>query len=452
MEAIERISPKQGYRDILRLMLPCLVELFLGQLVSMVDMIMVGGLGTQAINAVGICGNPTMLLMMIFTALNVGTTALISRAKGEGNIYKANQVAKLAILVNFLAGLLMMGLGLIFTNALIHMMGAPDAQTAASAVAYLRMRIYAMPFIAVGAVNNAILRGMGNARSPMLYNLFANLCNVLFNWLLIHGIWFFPEMGVVGASLASSIANVISAVISCALLLHGHSDIHIRLREKFEFDKNMLSNLFRIGAPSMAEQVFLRIGLIICGRLTISLGATDYAAHQLCWNILNIVLLCGSAMQMAISPITGQCLGRKSVKQAEDYARYGVHLLLLVMTLCGLLCIFGAKPLLLLYSPEDSVLIAALPLMRMMGVFLPSMAPQYVHGGVLAGAGDTKYNAVFFIFSSVVVRIPLLILFKDVCHWGLIGVNLSFIADVLLRWVLFTGRYKMGKWKTVKLK
>jgi len=433
-------------------MLPCLVELFLGQLVSMVDMIMVGGLGTQAINAVGICGNPTMLLMMIFTALNVGTTALISRAKGEGNIYKANQVAKLAILVNFLAGLLMMGLGLIFTNALIHMMGAPDAQTAASAVAYLRMRIYAMPFIAVGAVNNAILRGMGNARSPMLYNLFANLCNVLFNWLLIHGIWFFPEMGVVGASLASSIANVISAVISCALLLHGHSDIHIRLREKFEFDKNMLSNLFRIGAPSMAEQVFLRIGLIICGRLTISLGATDYAAHQLCWNILNIVLLCGSAMQMAISPITGQCLGRKSVKQAEDYARYGVHLLLLVMTLCGLLCIFGAKPLLLLYSPEDSVLIAALPLMRMMGVFLPSMAPQYVHGGVLAGAGDTKYNAVFFIFSSVVVRIPLLILFKDVCHWGLIGVNLSFIADVLLRWVLFTGRYKMGKWKTVKLK
>ena len=452
MEAVERISPKQGYRDILRLMLPCLIELFLGQLVSMVDMIMVGGLGTQAINAVGICGNPTMLLMMIFTALNVGTTALISRARGEGNIYKANQVAKLAILVNFLAGLLMMGLGLIFTNALIHMMGAPDAQTAASAVAYLRMRIYAMPFIAVGAVNNAILRGMGNARSPMLYNLFANLCNVLFNWLLIHGIWFFPEMGVVGASLASSIANVISAVISCALLLHGHSDIHIRLREKFEFDKNMLSNLFRIGAPSMAEQVFLRIGLIICGRLTISLGATDYAAHQLCWNILNIVLLCGSAMQMAISPITGQCLGRKSVKQAEDYARYGVHLLLLVMTLCGLLCIFGAKPLLLLYSPEDSVLIAALPLMRMMGVLLPSMAPQYVHGGVLAGAGDTKYNAVFFIFSSVVVRIPLLILFKDVCHWGLIGVNLSFIADVLLRWVLFTGRYKMGKWKTVKLK
>lgn len=452
MEAVERISPKQGYRDILRLMLPCLVELFLGQLVSMVDMIMVGGLGTQAINAVGICGNPTMLLMMIFTALNVGTTALISRAKGEGNIYKANQVAKLAILVNFLAGLLMMGLGLIFTNALINMMGAPDAQTAASAVAYLRMRIYAMPFIAVGAVNNAIFRGMGNARSPMLYNLFANLCNVLFNWLLIHGIWFFPEMGVVGASLASSIANVISAVISCALLLHGHSDIHIRLREKFEFDKNMLSNLFRIGAPSMAEQVFLRIGLIICGRLTISLGATDYAAHQLCWNILNIVLLCGSAMQMAISPITGQCLGRKSVKQAEDYAKYGVHLLLLVMALCGLLCIFGAKPLLLLYSPEDSVLIAALPLMRMMGVFLPSMAPQYVHGGVLAGAGDTKYNAVFFIFSSVVVRIPLLILFKDVCHWGLIGVNLSFIADVLLRWVLFTGRYKMGKWKTVKLK
>lgn len=452
MESVERLSPKQGYRDILRLMLPCLTELLLGQLVSMVDMIMVGGLGTKAINAVGICGNPTMLLMMIFTALNVGTTALISRAKGEGNIYKANQVAKLAIFVNLIAGLLMMALGLLFTDPLIRMMGAPDAQTAALATDYLRMRIYAMPFIAVGAVNNAILRGMGNARSPMLYNLFANGCNVLFNWILIHGIWFFPEMGVVGASLASSIANVISAAISCALFLHGHSDIHIRLREKMEFDKNMLSNLFRIGAPSMAEQIVMRIGLIICGRLTISLGATDYAAHQLAWNILNILLLCGSAMQMAISPLTGQSLGRKSVLHAEQYAKYGVHLLLLIMALCGLFCIFLGRPLLALYSPEPDVMNAAIPILRLIGASLPTMAFQYVHGGVLAGAGDTKYNAPFFILSSVVARIPLQILFQNVFQWGLIGVNLSFVADVMLRWVLFSGRYKMGKWKTVKLK
>ena len=452
MESIERVSPKQGYRDILRLMLPCLAELLLGQLVSMVDMIMVGNIGTQAINAVGICGNPTMLLMMIFAALNVGTTALISRAKGEGNIHKANQVARLALLVNLLAGLAMLGLGLIFNNAMIDMMGAPDAQTAALAAQYLRMRVLGMPFIAVTAANNAILRGMGNARTPMIYNLTANGVNVLFNWLLINGIWFFPQMGVVGAALATTLSNLASTVISCAILLRGHSDIHIRLKEKYGLDKNMLSNLFRIGAPSMAEQIVMRIGLIICGRLTISLGAVDYAAHQLCWNILNILFCCGSAMQMAISPLTGQCLGRKSVKDAEDYAKYGVHLLLLTMTLCGLLCIFLGRPLLMLYSPEDNVLAAAIPLMRLFGIFLPSMAFQYVHGGVLAGAGDTKYNAAFFIISAVIARIPLLLLFKDVFHWGLMGVNLSFMADVLLRWVLFSGRFYMGKWKTVKLK
>ncbi|MBO5784264.1 MAG: MATE family efflux transporter [Clostridia bacterium] len=452
MESAERLSPKQGYRDILRLMLPCLVELFLGQLVSMVDMIMVGGLGTQAINAVGICSNPTMLLMMIFTALNVGTTALISRAKGEGNIYKANQVARLALIINILAGLLMLGLGLIFNKALIAMMGSPDAQTATLSAQYLRMRIYGMPFIAIGTANNAILRGMGNARTPMIYNLAANGINVLFNWLLINGVWFFPEMGVVGAALATTISNVAAAVISCALLLHGHSDIQIKLKERFGLDTAMLSNLFRIGAPSMAEQIIFRIGLIICGRLTISLGAVDYAAHQLCWNILNIVLLCGSAMQMAISPLTGQCLGRQSSKTAEDYAKYGVHLLLLGMTLCGLLCIFLARPLLMLYSPEADVLSAALPIMRLFGIYLPTMAFQYVHGGVLSGAGDTKYHAVFFFFSSIVVRIPLTLLFKDVWHWGLLGVNLAVMLDTLLRWVLFSGRYRMGKWKTVKLK
>ncbi len=452
MEQIERISPKQGYRDILRLMLPCMVELFLGQLVSMVDMIMVGSLGTQAINAVGICGNPTMLLVMIFTALNVGTTALISRAKGEGNIYKANQVARLVWIVNILAGLLMLGLGLLFTDPLIAMMGAPNAQTATLAAHYLRMRIYGIPFIAISAANNAILRGMGNARTPMIYNLAANGINVLFNWLLIYGVWIFPEMGVVGAALATSISNVAATVISCTLLLRGHSDIRIRLLERFGFDKNILANLFRIGAPSMAEQTVMRIGMIICGRLTISLGEVDYAAHQLAWNILNLLLLCGSAMQMAISPLTGQCLGRKTANQAEQYAKYGVHLLAAVMLLCGLFCIFLGRPLLSLYSPEPDVMNAALPILRLFGLCLPTMAFQYVHGGVLAGAGDTKYNAPFFIFSSVIARIPLLILFKDVFHWGLMGVNLAFLIDIMLRWVLFSGRYKMGKWKTIKLR
>lgn len=121
----ESISTKQAMGDILRLFGPCLVELFLTQLASMVDMAMVGGLGTRAINAVGINTQPIILLNIIFTALNVGTTALISRAKGEGDSAKVNRVLGTAMLLSAILGLLTSTIGAVFADAIIGMMGRP---------------------------------------------------------------------------------------------------------------------------------------------------------------------------------------------------------------------------------------------------------------------------------------------------------------------------------------
>lgn len=452
MEQVERISGKQAGRDILRLFLPCLVELFLGQLAGMVDTMMVSGIDTDSLNAVGICGNPLLLLMMIFTALNVGTTALISRAKGEGNIHKANEIARQTIVINLIAGLVMTVAGWFLVEPMIAMMGTPNARTAELAAEYMRYRILGMPFIAVGTANNAILRGMGNTRAPMLYNLAANAINVLFNWLLIHGVWIFPEMKVGGAALATTICNFSGTAISCVLLLRGISDIKLSLKEKFSFDRAMLANITKIGLPSMGEQVVFRLGHILFSRQLISLGATDYAAHQIVWNILNLIMLLGSAMQLAVAPLTGQCLGRNDVKRAEDYHKYSIWILLAAKILSALVCLLFGRQLLMLYSPEAAVMEAALPVLQVLGAYLPIMAFQYVYGGALAGAGDTKFNAPIFMVTVIVVRLPLAIVAKEVLGWGLMGINLATAVDVLLRHFLFYARYKTGKWKTVKLR
>lgn len=448
----ERITVKQSYRDILRLFLPCLAELFLAQLVSMIDMIMVGGLGTRAINAVGICGNPMMLLIMIFTALNVGTTSLVSRAKGEGNIHKVNEIVRHALLISGLLGVVMTVLGFVFTDALIAMMGTPNPDTAALASDYLRCRMIGILPTAIGSAVTAALRGMGNARTPMIYNLLANLVNVLFNWLLIHGVGVFPEMGVTGAALATSISNFAGTFIALGLILRGISDIKLSIREKFVLDRAVLSNMIKIGLPSMAEQVVFRIGMILFGRLTISLGEVDYAAHQLCWNILNLLLLIGSAIQMSTAPLTGQSLGRNDPKRAETYNKHAFWLLFGLMVICGLACNLLGEALMMLYSPELEVLAAGMPVLRLFGAYLPILAFQYTYNGALQGAGDTKFNAAIFMITTLGIRIPVALVFKDVLGWGLIGVNLATAVDQLVRSSLFYVRYKTGKWKTVKLK
>lgn len=453
METPERLSKQQAYRGILRYVVPCLTELLLSQLVSMIDMIMVGGLGTRAINAVGINTNPLMLLLMVFSALNVGTTALISRAKGEGDIAKANRVMHCALIVSGTLGVLMTALGYLLAKPLVAMMGAGSAELAAMAVSYLRWRLIGsvLPVALTSAVT-ASLRGMGDARTAMFYNLFANGVNVLFNWLLIHGIGIFPEMGVNGAALATSISQIVAMVTAFGVLLHGCSQLKLRLFQRLRLDKAYLSNLFRIGLPAMAEQLVFRIGMILFGRLTVSLGEVGYAAHQLCWNILNILLLIGQAFQMATAPLTGQCLGRNDAKRAEEYNRHAFWMLFCTMALCGLMCNLFGRPLMLLYSPEPEVLEAGLPVLRIFSASLPILAFQCTYNGALQGAGDTKWNAPIFMFTTLCIRIPTAMVFKDVLHWGLVGVNAASIVDQVIRAALFYWRYRSGKWKQIRFK
>ena len=450
--AEERLSFHHGSRDIFRLMLPCVVELILGQFVSMVDMMMVSGLGTQAINAVSIASEPLLMLYLVITALNVGTTALISRAKGEGDMKKANEIARHAQIFNLVVGLAMGILGFALADLLIGMMGSPNPETAAIATVYLRYRILSVPAAAIGQANNGILRGMGNARSPMLYNICNNVVNILFNWLLIHGIWIFPEMGVAGAALATSIANVSSSVLSTSLLIHGLNGIKIPIREKFILNRDILSNITKIGFPSMLEQAVFRLGLILFARITISLGEVDYAAHALCWNVMNMVMLFGNGMQMTTAPLTGQNAGRGDIRRAESYNKYAFWILVALLSVCAGLTALLGRPILMLYSPKEDVLAAALPLLYLCCAYLPIAAFQYVYAGALAGAGDTKFNAPIMIISIICIRLPLAYLFKDVLGWGLTGVNIALMIDTFMRAALFYIRYKTGKWKTVKLK
>lgn len=447
----ESISTKQAMGDILRLFGPCLVELFLTQLVSMVDMAMVGGLGTRAINAVGINTQPIILLNIIFTALNVGTTALISRAKGEGDSAKVNRVLGTAMLLSAILGLLTSTIGAVFADAIIGMMGPTSTELANMGAQYLRYRMIGMLPMALSSVATAALRGVGNSRTAMLYNLAANGVNVLFNWLLIHGIAFFPPMGVNGAALATSISQIVGMLIALGVLSHGHSGL--KLGRHWGIDGAVTANILRIGLPSIVSQIVVRIGLILFTRMTISLGEVGYAAHQLCWNIINIFTCIGTAVQMVTAPLTGQSIGRGNPTHAERYNCLAALLAVGLMAMCSVVCLFWGAPLMrYLYSAESAVIEAGLPTLRLLAVSQIFFAFYYVYSGALQGAGDTAFSTVIFIITILCIRVPLAYLFKEVAGWGVFGVNLATAIDQTLCSILFYIRYKSGRWKRIKLK
>ena len=196
----EGVKSKELYQDIIRIAWPSFVELLLTQLTSMIDLMMVGSMGgkahpeigTQALAAVGLTTQPKFLLMTAFIAMNTGVTALVARNKGTNDKKQANLIVRQGLLFTFVVTLILSILGTVFAKPLVIFMGSTEDIVTKWATEYLQIQMIGFLGFALTSTITAALRAVGDSRTCMIYNLIANMVNVIFNWLFINGNLGFP--------------------------------------------------------------------------------------------------------------------------------------------------------------------------------------------------------------------------------------------------------------------
>lgn len=457
-ERPKNVTSRQIYKDIIGITWPSFVELALTQLTSMADQIMVGQLpgetGVMALSAVGLCTQPKFLLVTMLQALNVGATAMVARFRGRGEREKANTVFRLSFLLTLLLSILFMTSGLLFCEPLVQLIGGEGISAETYRFAYEYFRIQMIGFVPFCLTTNitAVLRGIGDSRTPLIYNTLANLVNLLFNYMLIYGNWGCPAMGVAGASWATIIGQTVAFVLAMTFVIDRNRYLYFSLREKIRFDRTILSNVITIGFPAMLEQVFMRTGVIIYTRTVTSLGDLAYATHIACMNISAMSFMTGQAFSTATTTLMGQSLGKKRYDMAEIYTRMTMRLAWICSIVLGLFLCLGGRFVVGLFNSTPEIMEMGTPIMVMLGIIQPIQNMQFVYAGGLRGAGDTKVPALVMLITVVGVRSLLAILFIQVLKTGLIGAWVAFCADQILRSSLMVLRYRLGKWRFIKLK
>ncbi|MBR0138891.1 MAG: MATE family efflux transporter [Firmicutes bacterium] len=452
------ITHRELYADIVRIALPSLFELILTQLTSMADQIMVGRLpgevGVQALSAVGLSAQPKMLLMTMVMALNIGSTAMVARFRGQGDQKRANQVLKQSMIINIVLALFFMSLGTVIAEPFIRLLAGKgiSESTIAYAVQYFTIQMYGMPFLCMTFTCTACLRGCGDTRMPLMYNTTANVVNVIFNYLLIYGEFGFPRMEVAGASLATVIGQTTATVIAMTLMFSKTRYVYLDLKEKFVFDKDIQHNVITIGLPSMIEQLFMRAGVMIFTRTVSGLGDVAYATHQICMNINSLSFMSGQAFSNGATTLVGQSLGRGRVDMADVYVRHTRHLGLgFAVALASLFLLFGGH-VVALYNETPEVIEQGRKILMAVALMQPFQNQQFITNGGLRGAGDTKFSAAAIFITVLIVRSGLGILFINYLDMGLWGAWGAIICDQLLRTTLIISHYNTGKWRFMKLK
>lgn len=447
----EGVSSRAVYKDILRIALPASVELMLSSLVSMVDLMMVGGLGTWAITSVGLTTQPKFLLMTMVMSMNVGATALVAQSKGAGRQEAAKRYARQAVTVNLLMGAALSLVGLLAAGPLVSFMGAKTQQIQDAGTAYLQIQMASFLFFSLTSTLTAVLRGIGDSRTAMYYNSAANLSNIVLNYLLIHGHCGFPRMEVAGASLATAISQVLACLLAIAAVSGKKCYLHMSLTDDFRPSRQEIAEIASIGLPAALEQFMMRIGSLIFSKTVASLGTLEFAAHQVCMNIQSLTMMNGQVFSISATSLMGQSLGKRRPDMAQAYTTRCRRCGMSVAILMGLAFVLFGKPLSGLYTDDEACILICVEILWIVAFIQPFQSSQFIVAGALRGAGDTKFVAKLTFYTVLLLRPGLAILAVHGFHMGLPGAWLAITADQILRSALIALRYRSGQWKQLPL-
>lgn len=433
--------------QIFTITLPAFVELVMSTLFGMVDMMMVGRLSPAAIAAVGLTNQPFMLLMAIFAAVNIGGTTLVAWSIGGNNLKKAKTVTRQIIVVNTLLGLVIGLLGLGAARPIVLFMGA-NADTVGMATSYFQIVASGLVFQALILGISACLRGAGETKIPMAYNVGSNLLNVLGNYFLIYGKCGFPQMGVTGAALSTTLSRLIACLAAFYIIyLSNQTIIKLRMRERFLLDRDLIKQIFIIGLPSALEQFVLQSGLMLFAKIVSGLGTAGFAAHQIGINISGLSFSPSMAFGVAATTLVGQSLGAGDPEQADNYARSIRKLAIFTACLIGLGFLLFSHPLARIYTTDLAVARMAGTVLKILALAQPGQSSQLTLAGALRGAGDTMYPLYASALGIWVFRVGITYIFVNLLHWGLTGAWVALVMDQYIRSFVIHLRFYSGRWK-----
>jgi putative MATE family efflux protein len=435
---------------------PALAESVLASVVSMADMIMVSSLGAFAISGVGLVTQPRFVMLASFMALNVGSTAMVSRFKGARDRENANMALNQALVMA--AGItVLLCLAMFFGGeSLVRLLAGKNISenVIQAALSYLRVQVYGFPTLSMTVTINAVLRGVGNTRAAFYNNTVSNLVNIFFNYCLIGGNFGFPALGVTGASIATVIGQCAALGMALSRVLSGREFVRIDLKKLFHIEFVMIRRILNIGLPALGEQLIMRVGVMLYTVIVTSLGDYSYAAHMIAMNLQNISFMSGMSFGVASSTLTGQCLGRIRADLARIYVKMTQNLSYIISIVISLSLFFGGEFITSFYTDDKELAKLAADMLKIIALINPFSNARFVYLAALRGAGDSRFAAIITFIGVILIRpiVSVILVFPPFpFQLGLAGVWIALSSDGVVCYFIARIRFMKGKWEKIKV-
>lgn len=435
---------------VLFLALPVIIENILQVFLGTTDTFFASKLNPNAIAGIGLTNLIINIYIAFFTAIGVGTTAIVARNIGLNDNKNATETVKQSIILTLGISIIIGFISLLFAKDILTLLGA-TSEVIEFALPYFISVSVPCVFLSLSLTLSSSLRGSGDTKTPLLASTVAIILNIVLNYILIFGIFNFKGLGILGAGLATTISRAVSVFILFYSLNKGKSKLKLNLNEKWKLDKELIISISKIGIPAGIEKLIMRFGQLTYNSLIISIGTSAYIAHNIAGNIESYSYLPAMGFGVAATTLIGTKLGENKPNDARKYTLISNLLSTIVMVVMGIVFYIAAPALAQIFSKDKEVQDLVVSVLRIIALFQPFLSLTMVISCALQGAGDTKFPMYSTLIGIWGIRVVFGYIFAIHFSLGLVGIWLAYALDITVRGIILLVRFLRGKWTEIKI-
>ncbi|MGB9843240.1 MAG: MATE family efflux transporter [Caldisericia bacterium] len=429
---IDKSNIKDGIvKKFLNLAIPSVGENLLQTVFSFVDMAFVGRLGALSLAGVGLANQLIFVFLAIMMSINIGTNVLVAQNFGAKKIIKTKEIIWQSLYLAILISIAFFIFGLFFSYSVFYPFNG-DPMLKKLAGDYLFWIITPSIVFVAPIILGAAFRGIGDTRTPFYITLVANGLNIFLDYVLIFGKLGFPNWGVKGAAIATSISRLVALIIYLFLLFYKKRKFHLtNFFPKFDF--NIIKNLIKIGLPASLERFMFSFGNLFFGNVVLSIGTEAFAAHRVSINIESLSFNTGFGFTNATQTLVGQSIGDNDEKLAKRYTYTSLKITLLIMSLIGVVLFFFPDLFIKIFTDDIKVIGFARIAVKIISVVQPFFAMVLIFMGSLRGGGNTSSPFWATTLGMYLIRIPISFVLVRNFGLGMFGAWLAMALDIAFK-------------------
>ena len=452
-ENTEILSPTHGVdmtqghvgRHLIKFAIPMLMGSAMQTAYSVINAIWVGnGLGKDAIGAIAVSFPVFFLLLAVAFGLSMASNILISQAYGAKNYSRVKVLINNSMVMTIVASIVCVVLGHYFAERLLLLMATPPEILPLS-TSYLRMFVFTVPFMFVVFTIAAILRAVGDSKTPLYFQAGGVILTAILDPFLMFGWWGFPRYGLPGTVYATIFAQLLVMVLLIGYLAYKK---HIASPDWFHLnpDWGTCWLTIKIGIPSIIQQALVSVGMLVLFTFINHFGHNATAAFGIAMRIDQIAFIPVMTIGMAVSTLAGQNIGARKFERIPQIYHWGLITSGGVTLLITLMAVGIPGILLRMFVKDQEVLQLGAQYLRIVGIGYLFLSVMFIGTGIINGAGHTFITTIMSIVALWLIRIPLAYYFTFHNNW-LNGIWWSMDLGFFIGMLMSISYYLSGKWK-----